>query len=701
MEKTSILEWAKKYKDKGFSVIPITLKEKFPAIESWKEYQNRHATNDELEKWFGNGSRNNIGIVTGGISGIAVLDFDSKEAIQYSKDLKFPETPSVKTNKGFHYYYEYKEGVRNFQKRDDLPGIDLRGDGGYVVAPPSIHPSGYQYEWVEGKGLDDIPYEKLPDVIPGRSPNHKKLLKELYTGTQEGNRNNHLARLVGSWVNDDLTFNECVENARIWNSKNNPPLPEKEIVGVINSILQKHEQENMKVNIEAWQEPIPFDNYFSLPEFPTEILPSPGREMVVELAKINQVDVGLPASIYLGVLSACLSKKAIVNLNTHEEPVNIYICSILDSGGRKTSTMRLMMYPIYWYQERKKSETLKKLVSPGNRNMKPSKKEVEETIELPIFVVDDITTEELGRITSVNDERMSIVSAEGGIFGIMAGRYNERQSNFDIYLKGYSGDPWSTHRIGRKSQSMNSPSLTICLAVQRDVIKEIGSNKQFRGRGLLARFLYCNCKAKVGYRKRQNETIPETLIQGYKNHIFELMDIPLTLQELRLTPDAQATWDEFYDHVEGDMKPGKQMAILTDWGSKLSGTVARIAGLLHFAEHGQQARNKPISVNIVNASVAIGTYYREHALTVFGLMQEDSQIEAAKKILEYLILHKPDRFKGRDVLRHKNAFKAMSDVTPGLQILVERNYIREAEIKLRTGFGRPESTTYETNPKII
>ncbi len=439
-----------------------------------------------------------------------------------------------------------------------------------------------------------------------------------------------------------------------------------------------------------WQEPIPFNNYSNLPEFLIDILPNPGREMVERVAIVNQVDVGLPASIYLSALSTCLSKKVTVNLITHNEPVNIYSCSILGSGERKSSTLNLMTKPIYEYQEMNKIESAKGGMYPSDNN-----------INEPVYVVDDITTEALGKVMAENDERMSVISSEGGIFGIMAGKYNENGgTNFEMYLKGHAGDPWSTHRISRGAQSMDSPSLTMCLAVQPDVIREIGNNKRFKGRGLLARFNYCLCKSQVGYRKRQRETVSETLLNKYRKHILELMEIPLELHESVLTPEAQDVWDGFYNDIEDDMKPGKQLNAITDWGSKLPGTVARIAGLLNYATHGKEAINKPISVNIVNGSAVIGAYYREHALATLGLMDEDPQIELAKKVLEYLILHKPDSFKGRDVLRHKSVFKKMGDVIPVLELLVERNFIREAKGKLSTGIGRPEATIYEVNPKL-
>ncbi len=147
-ELKTTLDYARWYVSKGFSIIPLKPRDKKPAIETWKIFQTHKPTDDNLKKWFGNGSKNNIGIVTGAISGICVLDFDTPEAYELAKKIGLPDTPTVKTGKGYHYYFKYREGIRNFQKRDDLPGIDLRGDGGYVVAPPSIHPSGEKYEWM-------------------------------------------------------------------------------------------------------------------------------------------------------------------------------------------------------------------------------------------------------------------------------------------------------------------------------------------------------------------------------------------------------------------------------------------------------------------------------------------------------------------------------------------------------------------------
>ena len=230
-------EYAKMYVDAfGFSVIPIALDSKKPAIE-WKEFQHRKPTEEELKKWFLENNFN-IGIVTGAISGIAVVDLDSKEAIEFARQNKFPKTPCVKTGKGYHLYFKYKNGVRNFQKRDDLKDIDLRSDGGYVLAPPSIHPeTKTSYQWVTLPV--EVDYAELPEIIL-QKPQQKSQLAELYKGVPKGERNNTLTRLVGSWVSDGLSYQECLINAQLWNEKNDPPLSEKEVETTVKSIFEKH-----------------------------------------------------------------------------------------------------------------------------------------------------------------------------------------------------------------------------------------------------------------------------------------------------------------------------------------------------------------------------------------------------------------------------------------------------------------------------
>jgi hypothetical protein len=109
----------------------------------------------------------------------------------------------------------------------------------------------------------------------------------------------------------------------------------------------------------------------------------------------------------------------------------------------------------------------------------------------------------------------------------------------------------------------------------------------------------------------------------------------------------------------------------------------------------------PISVNFVNASCVIGTYFKEHAIAVFGLMQEDRRFKLARQILAYLARAKVETFKGRDIMHH-TSISVMEEVEQGLKVLIDRGYIREEAGALNNpGPGRPSGKTYRVNPKIF
>jgi DNA polymerase III delta prime subunit len=234
MKKNDCLEAALEYLAKGFSIIPIKPREKIAAI-LWKEFQSRKATRKEIRSWF-LGTDYNIGIVTGAISDIDVIDFDTPEAWDYGKK-NFPPGPTVKTARGYQIYYKHRPGVGNFQKRPDLPGIDLRADGGYVIAPPSIHPSGAVYGWLghglDGKSLRDLPEEilKQPSFAP---------IKPIHEPVFEGSRHDQLVKVCGSLFRDKCTLRDVMEYAEYWNSKNSPPLPERELRQNVEDIYNRY-----------------------------------------------------------------------------------------------------------------------------------------------------------------------------------------------------------------------------------------------------------------------------------------------------------------------------------------------------------------------------------------------------------------------------------------------------------------------------
>jgi replicative DNA helicase len=483
-----------------------------------------------------------------------------------------------------------------------------------------------------------------------------------------------------------------------------------------------------------WSDPVPFNDLSLLPDFPVDALPKIGRDIVEKVSEVNQVDPALTASLYLAALSVCCAGKKNVDLITHKEPLNIYLCPISDSGNRKSSTTSEMSNPLYVTQrlcqenmaatirdaqntfriKEGRIEKLQKSASAEDSLVKRRQYETEasdlmhELAEnpvptIPVFLVDDVTPEKLGSLMAENGERIAVLSSEGGLFNTMAGKYSRDTGINDLFLKAHAGDYWASHRIGRDTKTMEKPTLTLCLSVQSGVIDDIGKNAQFRERGLLARFLFALCKSQVGYRKRHLLSVPDQLRRDYKHHISSLMDMPSSDVSLTISPDAHERWNEFYDYIEQELRPDHSLYYLPDWGSKLPGAVARIAGLLHLAQHGTPGLSIPISVNSVTGSCAIGAYFKEHAVAVFGLMQEDKRIKFAKQILGYIKRHRPETFKGRDVIHH-TAIKFMEDVQLGLEVLMERGYIKPAQPNIPEDprrRGRPEAAVYLVHPAIL
>jgi len=480
-----------------------------------------------------------------------------------------------------------------------------------------------------------------------------------------------------------------------------------------------------------WPDPIPFNDYSLLPLFPVEAIPRVCGQMVVEVAASCQVDPGLPGCMMLAAISAAIGARVRVCLNSHTEQGNLYLLSVLGSGNRKSETVSLISAPLYAHQKARQdamipiirdAENIKRVLEKRLDKLEKKAADTDDpavrdtilrdcadllkTIQehppprIPQYLVDNITLEKLGETMADNDERVAILSAEGGFFKIVGGLYNSKgNTNIDLILKAHTGDAWSSDRIGRGSQSMLHPALTLGLAVQPDVLEEIGRNSEFRGRGLSARFLYAWCQSKAGYRTLQASPVSAILTDAYHRMIISLMAIE-GRHELTLTPEAQTIWNGFYADVEPLLRPGADLQHLVDWGSKLPGAVARIAGLLHFAEHGPEGIGKPISCESLLKACYLGGYFTEHAKAAFGIMKEDARLAVARKILAYIKRHRPQSFKGVHLFDY-TSLACMDEITPGLTILIERGYIREiGKVNLKKP-GRPTSQAYEVNPKVF
>lgn len=239
MKNEKLLNYALESVRKGISVIPVG-KNKIPLI-SWKEFQGRHASEEEIKSWFEKFDDPQIGFVTGKISNLLVID------IEKGGDPSFlpQDTTIVGTGgDGYHYYFKFEEGIMN--KARIRPLIDWRGEGGYVVSPNSVSDKG-GYSLLQEKTLLDFPKELFPaeektDIFDTAQKGFRHFEKkeiESYQGAGKGQRNDCMTKYIGyvltqihpaDWETEALGLIDRANNMNV------PPLSQKELLRTFESI---------------------------------------------------------------------------------------------------------------------------------------------------------------------------------------------------------------------------------------------------------------------------------------------------------------------------------------------------------------------------------------------------------------------------------------------------------------------------------
>ena len=257
-EAKNMKEWALHYAEMGLAVFPLVCRDKVPAVVGGCKVATTERTT--IERWWDKNPQYNIGIATGNkSSGLVVIDLDvdkNKGIDGYdvlrdwqNKHGKLPETwQSITGRGGYHYFY--KDAIVHSNRVGLYEGVDIRGEGGYIVAPPSVHPNGNIYEWEQGPEeyeiaqVDNIVNDFLKGEKQRRDSEHKTNFKvpELIP---EGKRVDTIVRLIASLRTKGLDDDAIKAAVRVENEKLcNPPLKEKELEKAVYPALKRDWQVN-------------------------------------------------------------------------------------------------------------------------------------------------------------------------------------------------------------------------------------------------------------------------------------------------------------------------------------------------------------------------------------------------------------------------------------------------------------------------
>ncbi len=655
--------------------------------------------------------------------------------VHYSKSHMKPKVGKGKTEYGprprFHIVFLIDEitnadDYKAIKERlfDYCPLIDPNAKDSARFLAGTIEPL---VEYHEGtitlnKFLDDVTSEKafseLGEVIP------------------EGTRNATMHKIACSLLVKYGVSDESKTKYREAANKCNPPLEKDELnliwksaakfyknKVVTNPSYTKPEEYNKPSEIK-WDTPIPFEKP-TLPTFPVDALPKIIRDYVVAVAETTQTPVDMAATASLAIMSLCMQGRYRIDGKADwNEPVNLYTLIIAEPSERKSAIISFMTRPVNEYElnynntnagrfeasRMRKSalESKKKTIETQYAKGKATETDLTEIAEKVAnfkeekpkkLYVDDITTEKLTSILSDSGGKTAIISTEGGIFDVLAGMYN-KSVNIDVFLKGYSGDTIRVDRIGRPSELIQKPALTILLSVQPSVLSQLISNSTFEGKGLTTRFLYALPESLIGKRKFHTSPIPPEVSRLYDMKIKDVLNEEENLidnQIVRLSREASSLFETFHDENEKIM--GENTEIKT-WRGKLVGNVLRISALLarfnkdQFNPFFDITPSLVVSKDDMANAILIGRYYIEHAKASYSLMGIDPINKQAEYVLANIKKNGFYEFSKRDILRASRSYKTVDAITPVLNRLVEYGYIQVKQTNKKT-------ESYLSNPIIF
>ena len=497
-----------------------------------------------------------------------------------------------------------------------------------------------------------------------------------------------------------------------------------------------------------WDTPIPLGPP-PPPDLPLDGLPPWLREYVEAVAEATATPPDMALLLGLTAISTAVANKGrVVVKEGYTEPLIIWTVTVAPPGARKSPVYGHMMRPIVEYEadqvakyRRRFGETkvernvLEKAIQKAEKDAvkafidgesyEEAKEKVEQLIQrleklegpaADVITVSDITTERLAQSMGEHFGRAAIVSPEGDIFNIMSGLYSDGHINLQIFKKGWTGDEaFTDDRIGRQGTRVARPALVIGLTVQPTVLANLRGKDQFRGEGLLGRFLYAQPEDNIGYRRTGDDVPPlnEDARKNYTDRLRLLLAAApadehrqdWTPHDLALSTEAAALRNDFAAEVEHSLRPGEDLDGSEDWGAKLVGNMVRVAGLLHVAwqvEDWQDPWGDPISGKSMETAVGLGRALIPHVHRVFDQMNAIPEVRRGRYVLKRITTYEGDEpLTVRELHRRcqgNHEFQGVDDLDKPLDLLKKHKFIRVT--RRDSTRGRRPSPIIELNPHM-
>jgi putative DNA primase/helicase len=708
--KRAALEYAEKF---GFAVFPCKVRGKQPLTK----HGCRDASKDlkAISDWWNRYPDANIGIATGSVSGVVVLDVDTKAsgretlAVLEDEHGHLPDAPTVLTGGGgLHIYFRDPGGLRNSAGMLGQ-GLDFRADGGYVIAEPSIHPNGNEYRWEISSSIRDVALPEIPRWLLDRINAPTKPHFEMPARVGEGKRNETLFRIGRSLKARGVAEAEILAELQSANGQRcDPPLDGSEIAQIAHSaattpdraeFIGWHNRVGQRASgaphvSEEWPEPEELGSeLLPVPSLKEALIPEALRPWVLDTAERFQCPADYFAVAGLVEAGQLLGRRIALRPKQHDrwyEHANLWGGIVAPPGFMKSPAIREAFQPLFRlekqartkYEDAKRVAEVEREIAESNRTIirnrlraKDSSEAERErlarqlseiTFEEPIcrrYIVNDVTVEKVGELLNQNPDGLALLCDElSGWMGQM--EQQEYVNARAFYLSAWSGKASYTYdRIGRGSLFIEAACLSVFGALVPGTLERYlrATFSGERADGFIQRFqllVYPDLPPKWEY-------VDRPVAQGARERAFAALERlgsltaadfgAVTVEDeppfVRFSTQAQYVWIAAHEWCMKLARSDEEHPVLRSHFSKYPKLLAALALIFHALTLADGHERAAVEQQSIDLAWGWAQYMEHHARRIYQLALSPGET-AARLLLEKLREQKlPIPFTVRDVQR--------------------------------------------------
>jgi hypothetical protein len=485
-----------------------------------------------------------------------------------------------------------------------------------------------------------------------------------------------------------------------------------------------------------------------LPAFPVEALPSTLGEWVRATAHATQTPADLAAWGALAVLASTAMGVATVDCGSWNEELALYAVIAMPSGDRKSAVLRAATAPLRELEASWQASAAPAVAAAAHRRdvlerrarhltERAAKASADDRHEAerhalnargeldalpepvaPRLLADDATPEALAGLLARHG-RIAILAAESAILDNAPGRYSDGRANLHLLCNAYAGERTSIDRRGRAPEQIPRPLVTLALTIQPIYLARLVGDELAREQGFVARCVLAQPASLLGRRSVDAPPVPEHVERRWEALVRRFADLA-TADKADTTPlrggpgacsvgsvstsggftvtlglEARLLLNELRAAIEPRLAPAGNLRPIAAWVNRHAGRIARLAALLHLAEH---APATPVSAQTMGAALSIGAYTLAHAQA--ALTGHDEQVGGA---IRWLAVHARPTVTVREL--HRGPLHGRGPAAAADQLarrLSDHGYLRSSDSgPSRAAGGRPASPTYHVHPDLL